>query len=53
MCTPVIYPSGVGASLQTWASYVLLLPGWHTDPVFRINPLLTTNDTVRFRSEVN
>jgi len=46
LCKPIIYSAGTGASQQTWASYVLPLPLWHTSEVFKINTLLTTNDTV-------
>ena len=46
LCSPVIYTTGAGATLQTWASYVLPLPAWHTDTTYKINTLLTTNDTV-------
>lgn len=46
LCEPVIYSTGEGATLQTWASYVLPLPTWHTDTTYKINTLLTTNDTV-------
>lgn len=46
LCMPIIYSTGSGATLQTWASYVLPLPQWHTSPVFKINTLLTTHDNV-------
>ena len=46
LCSPVVYTTGSGADLQTWATYVLPLPAWHTAPIFKINTLLTTNDTV-------
>lgn len=46
LCQPVVYTQGSGATLQTWATYVLPLPSWHIDSITRINTLLTTNDTV-------
>lgn len=46
LCSPAIYTTGAGPTLQTWASYVLPLPTWHTDTTYKINTLLTTNDTV-------
>ena len=46
LCVPNKYQSGSGASLQTWATYVIPLPTWHTSNVYKINTLLTTNDTV-------
>lgn len=45
LCQPVVYTQGSGATLQTWATYVLPLPSWHIDSITRINTLLTTNDT--------
>ena len=46
LCDPTICTTGAGATLQTWPSYVLPLPAWHTDTTYKINTLLTTNDTV-------
>lgn len=46
LCQPAVYTTGAGATLQTWAAFVLPLPEWHTSSVFKINTLLTTNDTV-------
>lgn len=46
LCTVSTYVSGSGASQQTWASYILPLPPWHKEQTFKINTLLTTNDTI-------
>lgn len=46
LCQPSTYTSGSGTARQTWATFVLPLPPWHSSSTFEVNTLLTTNDTV-------